>query len=499
MSNRIIKNIFSSWGMFFIISLIQFFLTPLFIHKLGDSEYGIWILIVSLIGYLELLNLGLNTANVRFLSKNFETKDFRAANEIFNSGLFIFLVLGMIVLILVFVMAPFLGHVFNFMDNLTYKVIFIIAGVNLALELSFYAFSAVLSGRQKFVEANIIITSVFIVRSLSAILLLLTGFKLLAIVINQAAFNIIRGLIISIYSLKTNPELKVSPHYVTKGAVKTIGSFSIYIFIMNVSKKVNLYTSSLIIAFFMSPGAITSFSIASSLITYLQEFISAIPNVLIPRFSQLDAANNQEGVREYYLSFTRITLILSVPIVFLFVFYGGSFISLWIGRGYAELSGSILAVLSIGALCQISQVTTHSVLKATSRHKRLSYFTILESTSILILSLLLVKPYGLMGLAYAQAIGMAVVNLTVVPIYACKELKISVVNYYTRYLFNNLLNVMPLLIVCYFLNSSIINSIPMFGIIAMTIVGVFLASSYLFTLNLKEKQMLGFLVRLKNL
>lgn len=497
MSTRIIKNIFSSWGMFLIISLIQFFLTPLFIHKLGDSEYGIWILIVSLIGYLELLNLGLNTANVRFLSRNFETKDYNAANEIFNSGLFIFLFLGIIVLILVFAMAPFLGHVFKFMDNLTYKIIFIIAGVNLAFELSFYAFSAVLSGRQMFVEANIIITSVFILRSLAAIFLLLTGFKLFAIVINQAAFNILRGMIISIYSLKINPELKISFHYVSKVAIKTIAGFSVYIFIMNISRKVNMYTSSLIIAFFLSPGAITYYSIANSLINYLQEFISAIPNVLIPRFSQLEAANNHEGVRDYYLSFTRITLILSVPIVFLFFFYGGSFISLWIGPRYAELSGSILAVLSIGALCQISQVTTYSVLKATSRHIRLSYFTIMESTSVVILSLLLVKPYGLMGLAYAQAIGTAFVNLTVVPIYACQELKINIVNYYTKYLFNNLINVVPLLIVSYFLKSSIINSIPMFGIIAMTIVSIFLVSSYLFILNYKEKQMLTFLVRLK--
>jgi hypothetical protein len=121
----------------------------------------------------------------------------------------------------------------------------------------------------------------------------------------------------------------------------------------------------------------------------------------------------------------------------------------------------------------------------------------MESTSVVILSLLLVKPYGLMGLAYAQAIGTAFVNLTVVPIYACQELKINIVNYYTKYLFNNLINVVPLLIVSYFLKSSIINSIPMFGIIAMTIVSIFLVSSYLFILNYKEKQMLTFLVRLK--
>lgn len=498
MKNMVIKNIFSSWGMYFIISVIRFFLTPLFVHKLGDTDYGIWILILSLIGYLELLNIGVNTANVRYLAKNFETKDHKFANEIFNSGLFIFVILGILIVLSTFSISPFLGYFFDFINkSIIYKVIFIIAGINLAIEFIFYSFSAVLSARQKYFEVNIILTSLFIMRSLVAVILLLTGFKLLAIIINQSVFNIIKGVIISVYSMKTNPSLKINFKYITKVTIKTIGNFSFYIFIINISKKMNLYASSLIIAFVMSPSAVTYFAIANNLINYLMSFILSIPNVLMPRFSQLDAANNKDGIREYYLSFTRITLIISIPIVFIFTFYGGSLISLWIGPKYAEISGPVLAVLSMGALCQISQLTTHSVLKATSRHKKLSYFTFMESISIVILSILLIKPYGLIGLAYAQAVVLAFFNLIVVPIYACREFKIGIVNYYAKYLLINILGLIPLLLIYYFSNSIIIDSIPMFGMIALIIIGAYLFSSYLFTLNMKEKEMLNLIGRLK--
>lgn len=497
MKNRVIKNIFSSWGLFSVITFIRFFLTPLFVHKLGDYEYGIWILILSIIGYMELFSLGFNTANVRYLSRYFESKDHKSINEVFNSGLFIFMSLGVIVLIATLTISPFLGHMFKSMNNFVYIIIFIIAGVNLSFEFVFMSFSTVLEAREKYVETNIISASVFILRSVIAVILLLSGFKLLAIVINQAVFNIIKGMIIFLYSVKTNPNLKISYQHVNMGAIKTLGNFSVYIFIINITQKINLHASSLIIAYFMSPSAITPFAIGSSLIIYLKDFISAIPRVLIPRFSQIDAADNQDKIREYFLSFTRITLIISIPIVFIFIFYGRSLISLWIGEKYANLSGSILAVLSIGHLCRISQLTTHSVLKSTGRHKALSYFTMLESISIIILSIIFIKPYGLIGLAFAQTIGMVIVNLSIIPIYSCRELKIGISNYYMRYVFINALSLAPLFIIYYFLRSNLIDSIPIFGVIAAMIIGAYLISSYLFTLNMKEKEMLGRLVRLK--
>lgn len=499
MRNRVIKNIFSSWGMYSTITIIRFFLTPFFIYKLGDSQYGVWVLILSLIGYMELFNFGLNTANVRYLSKYFEERDHISANEIFNSGLLIFLFLGAGISLLTLSVTPFLGKVFSFMnEGIVYPAVFVIAGLNLALELVFYAFSAILSAKQKYVEVNIITTSLYILRSLAAVVLLLSGFKLLAIVLNQAVFNLLKGLTISLYALKSTPILRIDFGSVKKSAVLTITNFSVYIFIINISRKINLTIGVVVISLFMSPSAVTLFAIANNLITYLQNFVLAVPKVLIPRFSQLDAAKNQDKIREYYLSFTRITLIITIPIVFIFMSYGGLLISLWIGREYAELSGSILRILSVGALFQLSQSTTHSVLKATGLHKELSFLAALESISILILSVILIRPFGLIGLAYAHAIPLSFINLTVVPVFACKKLKINIMDYYTSSLLKSIFGLLPLLLIFYFLKSEMIDSVPMFGLISILMMGVFFLSSYLFTLSIKEKQMVSSFIRLGN-
>ncbi|MFQ5802585.1 MAG: oligosaccharide flippase family protein [Candidatus Methylomirabilales bacterium] len=498
MGSRVVRNIFSSWGRYGVITAIRLFLTPLFIHKLGDTEYGVWILILSVIGYMELFNLGLNTANVRYLARYFEQKDDRAANEIFNCGLFIFTVLGGAVVIATLIVSVFVWEIFGFVGgSVRYKLVFMIAGVSLGLEFIYYAFSTVLSARQRYVEANIILTCVFIVRSCAAVALLLSGFGLVGVVINQAVFNVVKGIIMSVCALRSTRSLRVDSHYISQKGIQTILNFSWYIFLINVCRKISVYGGVVIIGLVMSPSSITYFAVANNLVRYLQDFIAAIPNVLIPRFSQLHAANRDDKILEYYLSFTRITLMISIPIVCVFVLYGSRLIALWIGEGYGVRAGPILGVLSVGALCQLSQSTAHSVLKATGRHKELSYFVILESVAIVVLSWLMVRRYGLIGLAWGQAISMAFFNLSIVPIYACVKLKMDIVEYYGRYMLSNAVGVVPLLVVYYLVGSSGIESVAVFGILIAGMVVAFVGFSYVFGLGMKEREMLASVVRLR--
>jgi len=465
---------------------------------LGDLEYGIWILVVSLVGYMEVLNVGLNTASVRYLTEYFERKEHQNANEIFNAALFIFLILGMVIVIGVLGLSPFFGRMFGLVNYETrYASIFVIAGINLAFEFAFYPFSAILSARQKFVEANVISVTVFIMRSLVVVFLLFNGYKLLGVVLNQAVFNIVKGILLSAYALKTTPWLKVSRRYINISTIKSIAKLSKYLLVINLSRKVSLTSPYLLIALFGSPSGVSAFAIAGNLVTYFENFMSGMARVLMPRFSQLRAVNRGQTIREYYLSFTRIGLMLSIPVMFIFVFYGSSLIGLWVGQEYAEVSGLILAVLSVGTLCRVSQSTGHSVLKATDRQKALAYFVFFESVACVVLSLVLMMWYGLVGVAWGQAISMMLFNLVIVPVYVCRELKIGVGQFYGRYVFNNIFSLVPLLLGYYFVAGKTIDSIPMFGVASVMIIGAFLSCSYFLTLNMKERQILAAVVRVK--
>ena len=61
-SPRPYANVLSNWTAFAFAAVTSFFLAPFIVHRLGDSAYGVWALIGSLVGYMGLLDLGVRSA-----------------------------------------------------------------------------------------------------------------------------------------------------------------------------------------------------------------------------------------------------------------------------------------------------------------------------------------------------------------------------------------------------------------------------------------------------
>jgi O-antigen/teichoic acid export membrane protein len=496
MSKRIFLNIFSNWANLLILIGVKFFLTPFFIHKLGDEEYGVWILILSFIGYMEVLNLGLNTAIVRYLSKYFAVKDYKRMNEIFNTSFFLFSMIAVLIVILVFVLAFFVSDLFDFGGKMIYKIIFIIVGINFAFQFIGYALTAVLSAKQKYLEINIFGTSSFLISTVLIVIALMMGYKLFAVALIQIFSNFVRGTLVSLYSLKISPELKLNFKDIKRDAFKNLFSYNFYNLLINISTKINLSASIIIIGKFLSAEAITFYSIPNSLISYLHTLIMQMQMVLVPRFSSLEAQNKNEQIQKNLLILVRYTLILAIPIVYVFIFYGDSFIRLWLSDKYADLSGKILIILAIGKIFHISQLPTETALKGIGKLKSLSFLRITESVSALILSIILVRKYELIGIAYANAIPMVFFNLLIVPVYTCSLLKISIAKYYLKYIFKNVLAILPLFLIFQFIKFPI-NSYPLFGLSVLSIVVVFFILAFILILDLEEKKIIYSLLRME--
>src|SRR5690625_6333705 len=68
-------GIYLSYISLFITNISNLILTPFIIRGLGDSEYGLYMLIGAFVGYIAVLDFGLGNATVRFVSK------YRAEND----------------------------------------------------------------------------------------------------------------------------------------------------------------------------------------------------------------------------------------------------------------------------------------------------------------------------------------------------------------------------------------------------------------------------------
>ncbi|HMH05845.1 MAG TPA: hypothetical protein VK579_04100, partial [Terriglobales bacterium] len=68
-ARRIAQNVLSNWMALAITTVVGFFLSPFVVHHLGNLTYGVWVIIMSLVSYMNLMDLGLRGAVTRFVSK----------------------------------------------------------------------------------------------------------------------------------------------------------------------------------------------------------------------------------------------------------------------------------------------------------------------------------------------------------------------------------------------------------------------------------------------
>ena len=66
---NIARNVLSNWFSLLVTTVTAFFLSPFVVHHLGNLAYGVWVIIMSLVAYMNLLDLGLRGAITRFVSK----------------------------------------------------------------------------------------------------------------------------------------------------------------------------------------------------------------------------------------------------------------------------------------------------------------------------------------------------------------------------------------------------------------------------------------------
>ena len=99
-----------SMGLSTVISLVY---TPIMIARLGDSEYGVYNLVLPIIYYLNLLSFGLGSAYVRYYSRSKVAGDKAGMARINGMFLTTYSVLGALVLIIGFTLSFYGSIIFG--------------------------------------------------------------------------------------------------------------------------------------------------------------------------------------------------------------------------------------------------------------------------------------------------------------------------------------------------------------------------------------------------
>jgi O-antigen/teichoic acid export membrane protein len=426
----VLRNVGSNWVLIVMTIGASYVTTPFVIHALGDATYGAWTLITALTGYMGLLALGVPMACVRFLAQHVAEKDTDKTNEIIGTCAGLYLMLGAAAL----AVGAILGIAFFSYDlpsGLHWEALLAYGLMVVYVAFGFVGFlpEGILFAHHDFVPRNLIRVGGVLLRLLLTVGLLTLNASIVALAAIQLVGLVFDFSLSLLLIRRRYPEVRVRLAHFNRGTLRRIVSFSLYVLLLGMGARLSFETDALVIGAVLGLSAIPAYVVANSLFVYLVEFILGIAAVVSPMATTLRAGNRAGELRGLFLQWSRRALVLTMAAAIGLIQFGPRFIGWWIGPQYEQSSGDVLRVLMLSSFVFLpARGVALPMLMGLGKPKTPTLAFIGAGVLNLVMSLVLARPLGLVGVAIGTAIPNVLFALVVI-LRACRELEVPVTTY----------------------------------------------------------------------
>lgn len=475
-------------------TLIQLLYTPFLIRMLGQSEYGLYSLINSVIGYLTVLDLGFGNAIIVYTAKyraqGLKDKE-QKLHGMFKIVFYIIAAISMALgLILLFNTNSLFGSTMNATELETAKIMMIILIFNLGFSFSFSLYSSIVNAYEKFTFNKLITIAGSLLKPLIMIPLLLFGFKSIAMALVLTGINVIISLSNYIYCKR---KLHISTKFrgFDKALFKTIFGYSIWIFLGVIVDKVNWSVDQFVLGAISGTIAVSIYSIASTINTLFLNLSTAISGVFLPKMSKLVAqkATSKELTAEF-IKVGRLQYLVMLLVCSGFVLFGKQFITLWAGQEFEE-SYYVALLLIIPLMIPLIQNLGISIMQAMNKFKFKSISTAIMAVANVGISIVLAKVYGAIGAAIGTTISLLLCNGIIINIYYYKKIKLNVLKFWKEIIIMTIPYIIPVGLMLLFKHFVVLDGWVGLAIYIAIYTILYSLTSYFLSMNKYEKNLIN--------
>ncbi len=482
-------------------TIVQFIYTPFLIRMLGQSEYGLYSLIASIIGYLTVLDLGFGNAIIIYTAKYRAKKEYNREAKMQGMFKVIFYIIGIIIaligIVLYFNVENIFGNTMTLQEIEKAKIMVIILIFNLIITFAFNIYSSIINAYEKFIFQKLIAIANTLLKPMLMIPLLFLGYKSITMCIAITIVNIIIVLSNYFYCRK-KLNITVKFQGFDRKLFITIFSYSFFIFLGIVVDKVNWSIDQIILGAISGTAAVSVYATAGQLNQLFINLSTAVSGVFLPKISKMVAnkATTCEltnemikvGRIQYYIIFLMATG---------FILVGKPFIVWWVGEEYV-ISYYIALLLILPVCFPLIQNLGISILQAMNMHKFKAIVTSIMAVINVIISYFLAKKYGELGAALGTTIALIVCNILIMNIYYKKKIGLEIEKFWKEIGKMSIPFTIPLIAIIIIMYYS--NLLGIVGVIVYASIYTiaFTATSYFLVMNSYEKSLIKKLFKKKD-
>lgn len=475
--------------------------TPIMLRLLGQSEYGLYQLVYSIVAYMSLLSLGFGSSYMRFYSRFKARNDDEEIARLNGMFMTIFLVISGICIacgaVLILNIKSVMGDGLTAAELSKAKVLMALMVFNMAISFPASVFNCNTTAHEKFGFQKSLIIAQKILNPFLALPLLIMGYGSVGMVAVTTFLTVSAFVTNVIFSLK-----KLKMKFIFKGfklsLLKEMWAFTFFIFLNQIIDQINWNLDKYLLGRMVGTTGVAVYGLGAQINTLYLQFSTSISNVFVPKVNKIVAEDcDNKLLSEMFTKIGRIQFLILGLILSGFVFFGRPFMHFWGGKGY-ENSYNIALWLIVPATVPLIQNLGLEIQRAKNKHKAR---TIVYLTVVLMnigLSIKLISRYGEAGAAIGTAISVVIGTGIFMNWYYHKRLDIDII-----YFWKNIAEFIPALLVCVIVGvvlNKFINlySVANLGISIVIYTLIYIISMWKLGMNDEEKNMAIGMLKRKN-
>jgi O-antigen/teichoic acid export membrane protein len=410
-------------------NVIGLLYTPFMLRMLGQSEFGLYSLVSSIVAYLTILDFGFGNALIRYTAR-FQAQGKQAEQyELFGMFLIIYSGIGLIAFVsglcLYFNVDRLFGESMTVNELDKARIMMVLLILNLTVTFPLSIFGSIITAYENFIFQKLINLIRIIIYPCIMIPMLLMGYKAISMVVVITALNIL-SLLINFWYCFARLKVKVYFKKLNINLLKEIFGYSFLVFLGIIVDRIYWSTGQFILGIVAGTTAIAVFALAIQLNNYYMSFSTAISGVFLPRITSMITRNSPDKeVSDVFIRTGRIQFIIVGFILSGFVIFGKSFIDLWAGKEY-ESTYAITLILIIPFTVPLIQNLGISILQARNQLKFRSYLYVIVAILSLLISIPLAKVYQGIGCAIGTSFAMILGNIIAINIYYYRKINLDI-------------------------------------------------------------------------
>ncbi|MGL6097193.1 MAG: oligosaccharide flippase family protein, partial [Fimbriiglobus sp.] len=394
----------TNWLAFAAVLAVGFFLAPYLIRTLGKPRYDVWCVVEAVLAYFTLLDMGVAACLVRYVARYQATDDVTGLNRVASASLAVYLAAGGVVAVVglpvLFALGPTLeAKTPDPADVLPFMVLML---ANMAVTLPLSVFPSVLDGLHRYPEKSAVRVVFLAVRTAAIVAVAADGLWPLAVA--YTVVNLAEHAALAALCWRFLPGLRFRRGLVDRPMLKQVAGYSGDAFLAMLAGRITVQTGAIVIGLMMPAGAATYYVTAGRLVEYAKTLLRQITATLTPGVSAMEARGDMAGIRSLFLTATRWVLYIVLPVNLGLWLFGRPFLARWVGPDFVDGSFPAAAILATTVSVGVAQSVASRILYGVGRLRLFARLALVEAGLNLLLTVVLIGPYGVAGVAVAVAV-----------------------------------------------------------------------------------------------